>query len=324
MEQPNITFELTEPWKKWESIDVNNTADVIKMMYDADVEHANHATAWKIYKHLLLQIAGAQVMFAECDEKMKDVKKQRTTQSNWRSIAARTLQTNIDKETAIAKNANNELAKATVKYAAKYPTATTNFENVEEDRQSDAIPFRKLRGEIRAYMKTLSKAETAMTEMETRKTEKIFTEQEQKQAEDKERQILGQNGPNDARDEEQWKKVLQTVLRTVLQAETNATAQTEWEMICKKRMKNTVKNGMTELQLAESLQRESRLFEWGLKLYNETEEGRAAHKHKIGFLAWQVFLNNCLNTDRWGHLVETNATNGGNVIESNYYAAAAG
>src|SRR5436305_11517462 len=97
----NVTFELTEPWKRWESVNVNNPSEVIKMMYDVDVEHSNHATAWKIYKHLLLQVAGAQIMIAECDETMKEVKRQRSTQSNWKTLAKQTLQSKINKETAV-------------------------------------------------------------------------------------------------------------------------------------------------------------------------------------------------------------------------------
>src|SRR5690242_2198035 len=116
----NVTFQLTEPWKRWEYVDVHNPSEVIKMMYDVDVEHSDHATAWKIYKHLLLQVPSAQKMIVQCDEKMKTVKKHSNSEDGWRVTAKLFLQQRIESDKADVKEMKKERAKARARYIRKF------------------------------------------------------------------------------------------------------------------------------------------------------------------------------------------------------------
>jgi len=102
----------------------------------------------------------------------------------------------------------------------------------------------------------------------------------------------------------------------VLKVESDGTAKVEWEHVCKNRMEATAKEeGITELQLAEKLQREAMLYEWGLMLYHDDAELVApCYKNKIGFEAWKVFFNACREANTWRHLMDTDSKNGMDVI----------
>ena len=306
----NFTFELTEPWKRWETVNISNTSEIIKMMYDVDVEHRDHATAWKVHKHLLLQVEGAQIMIAECDERMKEVTKQRTSTSSWKKIARTALQAKIEKDKALANNVRKEMSKAETKF---YDQFGGEIEEMKENNPQYG-KYAALQKQIKSRRELLAKTERDITFMESRLEGNMFSDTKE-EALKMERELHGDQEGKQGNDEGEWKRILKTILRTVLLVDTDGTAETEWNIVCKKRMKATVEEGITELQLAERLQRETRLYEWGMALYNEEEGGRTAQIERIGYVAWQVFYNNCRKHSKWGHLVATNATNGKGAIE---------
>ena len=66
-----------------------------------------------------------------------------------------------------------------------------------------------------------------------------------------------------------------------MNAETNDAAEVEWNAVCRKRMKATVVDGMTEMELVEKLKQEVRVYEWGLALYKMDAASRLSHSNKV-------------------------------------------
>lgn len=189
----------------------------------------------------------------------------------------------------------------------------------EHDAAADAIEhhehvgcttkYKTLSKEVRNIIKFMAITQDKVQSMENKLNKGDFDEKKAEVPGGEGDVLITWNTGNDI-----WKRVLKTVLRNVLKVPSDASALIECQKTCARRMKDTPEDGITELTLAERLQKQTRLFEWGLALYEQSAHSIEANKSKVG-QARRVFMNTCNNVAMWAHLRETGPTNGKDVMD---------
>ena len=153
--------------------------------------------------------------------------------------------------------AGRELNRRIAAYVKEYFDDPEDWSDVtiEEGRSKNFI---KLRKKIWALSATVDKHEGTVGAIQLRCDTGVFTNDEIEKA--KARENAAKVGMAEAGDEVQWEDIMNPLLKTVLSVDKQG-PQAEWHDICTLRMRDTVQDGITELALAEALEREAQLYE---------------------------------------------------------------
>jgi hypothetical protein len=100
-----------------------------------------------------------------------------------------------------------------------------------------------------------------------------------------------------------WREIVRKILKTLLVAESDSVAKSKWQGICENRLEECVVNDKQLLQFAEELQREAKMFQWGIELFTQSAEKKEKRAHKTGYAAWLVFLRNCGDRNAWAEFL---------------------
>jgi hypothetical protein len=308
-----VNMMLEGPWKTYESHNVHDQCEAVKLLYDVDTEHANKKTAYMVYEHMLLPLNEMQETLVICAEKMKKMLAVKPDDGSWISIAQidrkhkrSRLQTQID-------TCTSKCSSAIADYTSMFPGVYQGFDQPEEDAKHDfSDEARAPRRGIRQLQQMVDDAAKELRQLEIREQDGSFTDKEQKEARDswdaRNRVVPGCDV------KQEWTSILKLLLRTVLHTPHDPEAETQLKATCRDRMDACVKTGITELRMAEALYVEQRVLMWGRNLYTTLEEQRRTIANDAGYKAWTVFYSNTTTLMQWGHLAARDATDSAEVM----------
>ena len=221
-----ITVSLTEPWKRYEDLDVNSSGALLNMVYEANMQYKNKHVAWSIYSHLLMQVPRMHEMLGKGEEMMSKVMKHSEPSAEWQMIAKSMQQTALEAAKDALKLVRGKLTRKTAKYVKKYPGDGTNFSDASVEQGRSEL-FGEFRSKIRRLTAIYRTHDKEISELELRLRTGKFTVEEEMEA--KQRWASMSQTTEVPSGESQWDKVLKMVIQAILDADSSRSAAEEWD-----------------------------------------------------------------------------------------------
>jgi hypothetical protein len=250
----HYNLNIEAPWKQYIDRDVHNPNEAAKLLHDVEMQIANKSAAYMVFEHRLRVLPDMPKTLEECGPLMAELREGgQGIASGWRETAAMLRQMAKNKTDVALGHLQNEVARLQTVCAVRAQQAGAVVVEGEVDPKADLIK----------QLANLKRAEIESIKASKKLNDRTYSEEETAYA----KEVTGDQKEAIIRDPKTiWDEVLKKILRTMLQAQNDDVVMVKWDAICRQRMEDCVAVEKTQLELAESLEKEARMFEWGMWL----------------------------------------------------------
>ena len=294
----NLQYNLSVegPWKQFQDRNVHDPSEAAKLVYDVDTQIISKESAFMVFENRLRVLTDMPATLEECGRLMQTFTKATARGERWKAVAKAKRQQDRQATEGRLKVARDVFFGEEHKFKAMYR------ENAVLDEQGEAqrAAARGLLDVLEARVHSLEE-HALLFEIQV---EGEYSAQEERAARlvasepDDDRNGL-ENGERAASNATQWRAILIKILKTIVVADNEAGTAAKWGDICKRRLEECATSDKQLLQFAEELQREMKMYFWGACLFTDNEAKKKKKEHKIGFLAWQIFIRHCPDRNAW-------------------------
>lgn len=311
-------------WKRWKAVKLEDPSEAARVVYEVDTAKADKFECFQILEKLLHRLTDMPAALEECQIAMSTLK-ETGAGTDWKAVAAakRDHQKRGLADDIKRLKMQREEAGKNMRALKAAPLIPIDFEDEPvvmmeaddlaagkdppADKQAakkkaiaEAAQMAFLDGELRYYDKEIRARDEEYMKLTVKEKNGTWDKDDEHEA--KKDMNFATSTQKPAVDT--WIIAKRRIMRTILQAANDTLAEGELTSICTARLES---KQMTDgqLQFAQDLQDEQRMFSWALTLYDSPPQVAEKLMSNQGYTAWMMFKNAIPNKGQWTYLEQT-------------------